>query len=63
MGNSHNDPNELPKYQWKQIDNCNGVDLFQRSNDGLVAERRKLSLDHHFSLDKEQRIYKMRELN
>ena len=62
MGNSHTSKNELPKYTWEEVGNSNGIDLFRRK-DGLVAERRRITLDHRFNLDHEKDVYKKRENN
>lgn len=54
MGNSQAEQYELPKYDWVWVGNHNGLDLYRRNNDGIVAERRKIVLDSRFSINNEK---------
>ena len=60
MGNSQENKYDLPKYEWVWVGNHNGLDLYRRTSDGLIAERRRIAVDHRFSMNTEKQIYKMR---
>lgn len=53
MGNKEPNRTSLPSYDWQLKGNHNGLDLYQR-NDGLIAERRRVTLDHHFDINTEK---------
>lgn len=62
MGNKTPTKDDLPRYDWKIDGNVNGLDLYRRK-DGVIAERRKIKLDHRFGIEEEKKIYKVRETN
>ena len=61
MGNKQENQYELPKFDWDWFGNHNGLDLYKRRSDGLLAEKRRIVLDHRFTYEQEREIYKLRE--
>ena len=49
MGNGESVNSEGSPQKWSYYGNHNGIDLYRRA-DGLILEKRKITLDHRFDL-------------
>lgn len=63
MGNDTGKEKSEPKFEWERVGNENGVEIFKRKEDGVLAEKRTVNLDGRYSMDTENNIYDFRRTN